>query len=272
MARRRVGRKPVDSKPPPAPRVEGRSFIEDLCEETLRLEEGQRITRAVIGAKMVYVELDDGGAGVAYANHEGGISRGLPGRLRGMRLSEVLPLLMSSRGLDVSLALATANALANRPREGLRKGDAIRNEEIGPEDVVVLIGYFQRYVEELKGKARTLRVLELARVEAPGVEVIPWWAFSTAVRDATWLIVTGSAIANHTINYILPLSGHVRNRVVIGPSTPLTERPFRSYGVRRLGGSIVAERETCSKVVEEGGGARELFDYGCLMKVYLDLV
>ncbi|MEZ0290309.1 MAG: DUF364 domain-containing protein [Sulfolobales archaeon] len=248
-----------------------KSFIEELQDSIMRVAGGQRISRIVIGVRCTYVELDDGGAGVVYTNREGEISKSLPGRIVGMRVEEALNYLTSTRGLEISLGLAVANALVNRSNPLFEERDAVREEELAQSDVIVFIGYFPSYVKRLKNRVREIRVLEMQNILSEEVEVSPWWSFSTVVRDATWLFITGASISNHTINYILPLSAHVKNKVVFGPSTPMIPDPFKRYNVRGLGGSIVVDRDLCYKIVSEGGGVRELLDSKCLKKVYLEI-
>jgi len=51
----------------------------------------------------------------------------------------------------------------------------------------------------------------------------------------------------------------------------LIERPFDKYGVEGICGSLVLNRELCLKIISHGGGAREIFNRGCLRKVFLPL-
>jgi len=248
-----------------------RSVVEEIFEEALKMSEGQRVKKAVVGASYTYVELDDGGAGVSYTNREGGMSFGLPGNLEGMRIEDALQLLLSGRGLEVSFGLAAANALVNRPRGELLERDALVEEELDPNDVVVLVGYFPSYIRRLKDKVEKVYVLELMEVASKDAEVYPWWAYSKLFREATRLYITGTTISNHTINYILPASKHIAYKFILGPSSPMIEHPFDKYGVEGICGSLVLNRELCYRIVSHGGGAREMFDRGCLRKVFLPL-
>jgi uncharacterized protein (DUF4213/DUF364 family) len=245
--------------------------IDELYESVLRKVEGQRIARVAIGAGYTYVELDDGGAGVAYTNKEGGISRGLAGRMERMPVEEALTYLLSGRGLEVSFGLATANALVNRPSAELRDRDALLESELSPSDVVVLVGYFPTYINRLKEKVKELYVLEIMEVASKDVEVYPWWAYARLFSKATRLYITGTTISNHTINYILPSSVEIENKYIIGPSTPMIEDPFISYNVKGLSGSLVTNKEACFKIAMQGGGVKDMFKVGCLKKVFLPL-
>lgn len=245
------------------------SVMDELYEALIKKAEGQRIKKVAIGSGYTYVELDDGGAGVSYSNREGGIGSGLPGNLEGMRIEDALQYILSVRGLEVSFGLATANALVNRERTDLIERDALVEEELDPSDVVVLVGYFPSYVNRLKGKVKKVYVLELLEVPSRDVEVYPWWAYSKLFSEATRLYITGTTISNHTINYILPSSKNIKHKLILGPSTPMIEHPFERYGVEGLCGSIITNKELCFKIVSQGGGAGEMFERGCLRKVFL---
>ncbi|MEM0021808.1 MAG: DUF364 domain-containing protein [Fervidicoccaceae archaeon] len=248
-----------------------KSFIDELYDYLIKIAEGQRIEKAVIGAGYTFVELNDGGAGVSYSNRDGGIKEGLPGNLEGMRVEDAISYLLSGRGLDVSFGLASANALVNRIRKEMIERDALVEEELSPNDVVVLIGYFPSYIRRLKGKVKEIYVLEIMEVASREAEVYPWWAYSRLFPKATRLFITGTTISNHTINYILPSSMNVEHKVLLGPSTPMIEWPFAKYRVEGLCGSIVTDNKLCFKIASQGGGAREMFDRGCLKKVYLPI-
>ncbi|MGC9114846.1 MAG: Rossmann-like domain-containing protein [Fervidicoccaceae archaeon] len=248
-----------------------KSVIEEIYDAALKRAEGQRIRRVAIGAGYTYVELDDGGAGVSYSNREGGIRQGLPGNLENMRVDDALQYLLSGRGLEVSFGLAATNALVNRERPELLQRDALVEEELDPNDVVVLVGYFPSYVRRLKDRVKKVYVLEILELASRDVEVYPWWAYSRVFSDATRIYMTGTTISNHTVNYILPSSIHIEHKFIIGPSTPMIENPFAKYKVEGLSGSIISNRELCFKIVSQGGGAGEMFERGCLKKVFLPI-
>ncbi len=248
-----------------------KSVIDELYEYARERTGSERIKKAIIGAGYTFVELDDGRGGIAYTNLEGGISRGLPGKIRGMRASEAIGYLLSGRGQEVSLGLATVNAVLNNDVEGLVEADALEQASFGPDDTVVFVGYFCTYIRLLKEKVRRIIVLELMEVASSDAQVYPWWAYSTVFKEADKLFITGTSIVNHTINYLLPASKHIFDKHILGPSTPLAPEVFKRYNVRSLNASIVVDNQSCANVIMEGGGVKELYAAGCLRKVSMIL-
>lgn len=245
-----------------------KSVIDELVDYSLSKSKGQKIAKAILGAHYSYVELNDGGAGTAITNREGGISPGLPGTLTGMRIEDAISYLNSGRGLDVTFALASMNALLNRAdEEGVERGDALEASGIKPDDYIVFVGYFNSYIRRLKGSVRGIAVLELIEIASRDAEVYPWWAYSMVFKRATKLYITGTSIVNHTINYILPASADISFKVVLGPSTPLAKDVFTRYGVNLVSFSTIKDKRLCEAIIREGGGAREMFDRGCLDKL-----
>ncbi|ABL78868.1 conserved hypothetical protein [Thermofilum pendens Hrk 5] len=240
--------------------------VEEIYEYALSRAGSERVKRVVIGVHATLVELEDGRAGVAYTNREGPLSSVTPGRLRGMNVSDALGLLLSPRGLEVSVGLAAVNALLNAAGEGVVEADALEQVGVAPGDSVVLVGYFAPYVEALRGRVRRLAVLEFASVVVEGVEVYPWWAYAAVLRDADKLLITGSSIVNHTINYLLTAPTRAEKHLV-GPSSPLAPEVFGRYGVKTINTAVVVDPESCATILMEGGGFSSCFREGCLRKV-----
>lgn len=249
--------------------------IDSIIDEALSYANKQKISKVVIGCSATYVELSDGFAGIAYTNSSGscsGIRPELVGHLKGIRVEDAVQLLESPRSIEVSVGLSVINALLNRPDEDVVEADIMEMMKPQPSDVVGFVGYFGDYTKKLVGRVKDVLVLEVREIEVPGIKVYPWWAFNSFLKSVNKLYITGSSIANHTIEYLLVFSSEIKDKAVIGPSTPLARRTFSKYGVKLLGSSIVINKDLCKNLILEGGSVKDLFRCKCLKKVCMKLL
>ena len=74
------------------------------------------------------------------------------------------------------------------------------------------------------------------------------------------MIITSATLANRSLPRLLAMTRHARIAQV-GPGAPLTERLF-SYGIEVTSGLIAEDKDGLARVVAEGGGARDLKQFG----------
>jgi uncharacterized protein len=65
------------------------------------------------------------------------------------------------------------------------------------------------------------------------------------------VIISSTALINHTISNILNLCKKNSIKMLLGPSTPMSESLF-DYGIDILSGSIVTDKDTALKYISEG--------------------
>lgn len=229
-----------------------------------------RVERIVVGLYFTLALLDDGVAGLAYTNPlppAGGGLEGLPGK----PASRIVGLLASGGGVEISVGLAVANALLNRPGQTRVSGNGDPVEKLAtsmPGGRAVMVGFFPGYVDLLSSRGWRVDVLELEAHRHPRgrwVRVRPWLEAGRLMEGADLLVVTGAVLANGSIDLLEPLLERVRGpRVMVGPSTPASMSLLEAF--HALGYSVVRDSGTCGRMVALAAGARELFSRACLEK------
>ena len=235
----------------------------------LPLAEGRRIADARIGLGYTAVLLDNGQAGVAYTfldETTGGCSvyrniRPLAGRPAG----DLLDLFASGGRLEAALALATANALFNRPERTYQTGDILEHLEIGPADRVGMVGHFGPLVPAIRKQAETLYIFE--QIALPQGNLLPVAAAEDLLPGCQVVLLTSTSLINATADRLLALAAGCREIVFLGASTPMWPEIFAGTGVTRLAGITVTDPGAILQIVSEGGGMR--FFKGAVDKVNL---
>jgi len=237
----------------------------------LSLAEGRRVVDVRIGLGYTAVLLDDGNAGVAYTfldEATGGCSvyrniRPLAGRPAG----DLLQLFAAGGRIEAALALATANALFNRPERAYQPGDILEYLPIEAEDRVGMVGHFGPLVPAVRKKAAALHIFE--QIALPQGDLLPVAAAEDLLPRCQVALLTSTALINATADHLLALAGGCREIVFLGASTPLYADVFQDTAVTLLAGVTVVDPGAIVQIVSEGGGMR--FFKGAVDKVNLVL-
>ncbi len=241
-------------------------------QERLRGEE-LRIRDARVGVFYTAVALSTGHVGVAFT------PRGLAdtvccprsaaaappaGRLCGQDAWAIAAYALSPVPLRRAVGVATLNALSALAveRYGVPGGtlvpglDALQAAGVVQEDRVTLVGAFVPFLKTLKGNVARLWVID-RHPEALREEERPLWCpperAAGALREATVVVITGSALVEGGLDELLEASRGARRVVLAGPTAPLWPDPFFARGVHILGGIRVLDGERLLRIVGEGG-------------------
>lgn len=249
------------------------SVYEELVERVKELSKGLKVTKVVVGAYVTYAELSDGSAGLAYTERSWGSgccpSSKLGKSVVGSEATEAAELLIKGEGTEVSLGLAVTNAVINSRVKDFVECDALELLRVSSNDVVGMVGLFEGYLRRLLGRVKEVRVLEIRDVWVPyeGVKVLPTWRVREFCSGVSKLIITSATLSNRSLDYILSNCLGIKDKVLVGPSTPMDREVFGRYGIRALCGSLVTDRGKCFELVCEGAGVRELMKFNLLRKV-----
>ena len=176
---------------------------------------------------------------------------------RGRPIDTVAGWLAAGESLEhAALGAAALNALLSLKlhQDGTALGDengldVLARESVGKK--LAVVGRFP-YLDEIRAKATASWVLEL---EPEADEVGPSGA-AEALGQAEVVGITGSTIANGTLEGLLAMCRRDAFVVLIGPSTPLSPVLFE-YKVSALCGVIASEPEqTLASIVNEGSTRR----------------
>ena len=222
------------------------------------LAEGRRVADVRIGLGYTAVMLDSGSAGLAYTflDEAGGgcsVYRNIR-PLAGRPAEDLLRLFTAGGRIEAALALATANALFNRPERTHRPGDILQHLRIGPEDSVGMVGHFGPLVPIIRKQAAALHIFE--QIELPQGGLLPVAAAEDLLPCCQVALLTSTSLINDTADHLLELAGNCREVVFLGASTPLCAEVFQDTGVTLLSGVTVVDPGAILQIVSEGGGMR----------------
>lgn len=227
------------------------------------LEKGkeERIRDVRIGLGYTAVQLESGGTGVAFTFRQdlpGGCSvfRGLR-PLSGRPAADLLFLLDSDEKVEVSVGLATVNALANPDLSEVQEQDILSVLPLFPEDTIGMVGYFGPLIPEIKKRGHRLYIFE--QVNLPG-EILPPEAAFELLPHCQVALITSTTILNNTLDPLLTASRFCRQVVLLGASTPFLPEVFQDTPVTLLSGIKVMDSEGLLRIVSEGGGRQQFKD------------
>jgi len=227
-------------------------------EAALSRAEGVYVVDVRIGLGYTAVLLDNGCAGLAYTfldEAKGGCSVYRNVRpLAGRPAVDLLHLFDTGGRIEAALALATANALFNRPDRDYRRGDILEQLPIRAEDRVGMVGHFAPLVATLRKQAKALYIFE--QIDLPQGSLLPVSEAEHLLPQCQVALLTSTAIINQTADHLLALAGGCREIVFLGASTPLIPEVFEGTKVTMLSGVTVVDPEAIVQIVSEGGGMR----------------
>jgi uncharacterized protein (DUF4213/DUF364 family) len=238
-----------------------------------------RIDDVVIGIFFTGVKLSSGHAGVAFTPI-GEIPEAVccpttaarmpqAGNFQGRAVSEVLRYALDPNVLKSAVGVATLNALSQALFESENGADhqMVKNVDgfdlldIRPDETVSLIGAFGPYIRRLREMGnpffiieknpQTLRPDEMTYYKSES-EMVPILERSGVV------IMTGTAIVNHTIDAILSSIKNGSRSAIIGPTASMVPSVFFDRGVTVMAGVRIFNPDTMIKVLKQGGSAYHL--------------
>jgi len=184
------------------------------------------------------------------------------GTLAGSPAAELAELAKSwalgERVVDLATISALSQIILNRGSQGFAmvEGNILDELDIKPTDTVAMVGSIKPFVKSVRRKASNLWIFERGGRFDEGV--LPDTACEELLPEADVVIITGSAIANGTIERLLQLSQTAREVGVVGPSASIVPDPLFKRGADIVGGVIVTDADKALRIVAEGGGTPQL--------------
>jgi uncharacterized protein (DUF4213/DUF364 family) len=228
------------------------------------------VDQVVMGLGYTGVRLSDGHAGLCYTfqteiaqttshcqvSDEAGTLAGTPA----IKLAEKAK---SWELRESIIGFATLNALSqivmdkNPQNYCVSNGDVIKYVGLTKNDVVALIGYICPLVPFIRANSKKLFILE--RTSSRREEgILPDTACDQIVPTADVVLITGTAIANGTIDHLLELAKNAREVAIIGATAGILPDVLFEHGVTLVGGAKVVDAAKMMQIVSEGGGTPAL--------------
>jgi uncharacterized protein len=181
------------------------------------------------------------------------------GHLHEMNYLDLASLIESNSFTEVSVGLATVNALL--PRDPVQWQDLKAEDYLaqhGANKNIVVVGHFP-FVERLRTIAKNLWVLELR----PRDGDLPAQAAPEVVPQADFVAITGTTLINGTFQGLLDLCRPGAKVILVGPSTPLCPALY-DHGIEILSGTIVTDPRVALTGIGQGISLRQLRQQGAV--------
>ncbi len=262
-----------------------------IIDETFKLIQasyGQKlnnisIERLVAGIYLSAVKLSNGYSGLASNdlntldccshNRNRGFGDFTPGNFKGHKVTDLLNLTDQSSFIK-TLQLAAMNALS---AELLTESKCRIFENLDPIDLIDLtekkqicvVGAFLSYIKKIAESDSILRIIELNENAVPDEYrryFVPSEFAGDAVIHADVVIITGSSLANHTLDSLLGIIPAKVQVLVVGPTSSLLPDVLFAHGVDIIGATRITDINKMLELVGEGASGFHLFK-SCASKI-----
>jgi uncharacterized protein (DUF4213/DUF364 family) len=253
--------------------------IDIITEKSLTPLQDVWIDDLVIGIFFTGVKLSTGHAGLAFTPI-GDIPEAVccpttaarmpqAGNLDGRSVSEILKYALDSNVLKSAIGVAALNALSQLVFESedgaeyqiIKDADGFDLLEIKPDETVTLIGAFGPYIRRLKIMGNSFYIIEKNPQTLRTDEMKyfkPVSEMSSAFGKSDAIIITGTAIVNHTIDSILSSITDGKRTAIIGPTASMIPDAFFKKGVHVMAGVRIVDTDDMIKILKQGGSAYHL--------------
>ncbi len=120
----------------------------------------------------------------------------------------------------------------------------------------VMVGHIKPFTPVFRARAKALYILERSPRREEGV--LPDTACERLVPEADVVVITGSALANGTLDRLLELAMDAGTVAIVGPTASCLPDPLFDRGVDYVGGIRIRDADRAMQILSEGGGTPQL--------------
>jgi uncharacterized protein (DUF4213/DUF364 family) len=196
--------------------------------------------------------------GLASTTDKGCSNNEEAGGLEGSSYMDMTALELARYCLDddaakVSLGLAAINSLLDVEPDRYADIDGLQIvKEMGKGKNIYVIGHFP-FMDAIAREAKSLWIIE----KQPRPGDYPEEKGKDLLPQSDIVVISGTTLINKTLPGILGLCREGSVKMILGPTTPLSE-VFFEYGIDMLAGSVVTEKDTVLRSVSEGATFMQL--------------
>jgi uncharacterized protein (DUF4213/DUF364 family) len=191
------------------------------------------------------------------------------GNLPRKPISEILNYSLDPNVLKSAIGIATLNGLSQwivesgnaKEYELVKDRDGFDLLDIQAHETVSLVGAFGPYIKRLKTMGNPFYIIEKNRQTLRPDEMKhfkPESEMKTAVEKSQVVIITGTAIVNHTIDATLSWGDNGKRTAIIGPTASLIPDAFFRKGVNVMAGVRILNPDLMLNILKQGGSAYHL--------------
>lgn len=191
------------------------------------------------------------------------------GNLEGKPISEILNYSLDANVLKSAIGVAILNGLSQwiiesgneREFEVVKDRDGFDLLDIQSHETVSLVGAFTPYIKRLKAMGNPFYIIEKNRQTLRPDEMKhfkPESEMNSAIEKSQVVIITGTAIVNHTIDAVLSWITNGKRTAIIGPTAGLIPDAFFKRGINVMAGVRILNPDLMLKILKQGGSAYHL--------------
>lgn len=191
------------------------------------------------------------------------------GNLEGKPIPEILNYSLDANVLKSAIGIAALNGLSQwiiesgneREYEVVKDKDGFDLLDIQSHETVSLVGAFTPYIKRLKAMGNPFYIIEKNRQTLRPDEMKhfkPESEMKTAIENSQVVIITGTAVVNHTIDATLSWVANGKRTAIIGPTASLLPDAFFKRGVNVMAGVRILNPDRMLKLLKQGGSAYHL--------------
>jgi uncharacterized protein (DUF4213/DUF364 family) len=247
--------------------------VSDASHQDVRIED------LVLGVFFTGVKLSTGHGGVAFTPI-GEVPEAVccpttaarmpqAGELGGKPAFEVLAYSLDKNVLKSAMGVATLNALSQPilERKGntnyrmVKETEGFDLLEIQPQETVSLIGAFGPYIRRLKMMGNRFFIIEKNTQTLRPEEMkyfTPESEMDSALEESHAVVMTGTAIVNHTMDAILSRLSAKQRSAIIGPTASMLPDAFFRRRIRIMAGISILDPDRMIQILKQGGSGYHL--------------
>lgn len=256
--------------------------------ELLKTKYGQRlnavtIEKLVAGVYLTAVKLSSGYSGLAFNdlnssdNCSHSRNRGFgdftPGNFTGRQVADLFAIPLPTCFIK-TLQLAVMNSLSaellTESRYHIIENlDPMELIDLSGKKQVCLVGAFLSYIKKVAESNSVLKIIELNENAIPDEYrqyFVPSHLSQEAISQSDVVIITGSSLANNTLDKLLEVVSRKAKVIVVGPTSGLIPDALFTRGVDIIGATRITDSEKMMELVAEGAAGFHLFK-SCATKI-----
>ncbi|MCK9220617.1 MAG: DUF364 domain-containing protein [Bacteroidales bacterium] len=241
------------------------------------------IEKVVIGVHFTATKLSSGFAGVSKTEithrccnsdrQKRNFGAFTPGNIQGRKIHDLFEYREDSDIIN-NVRLAVLNAVSAEiiARSGysvMEGKDPIELVNLNQHKTICIVGAFHSYIRKISGTSNKLYVLELdenAFDEDQKRYFVPANRYAEILAKSDIIIITGSTIANNTIDSLLDYIPPQAVTILVGPSSSLVPDVLFKHKVDIIGSTRILDADKMFSIISEGGAGYHLFNY-CAQKI-----
>lgn len=263
-------------------------MILDETYQLIRSRYGDRffnttLDKVIAGIYFTAVKLSGGSGGLAYTdaskliccadNRGKGFGDFTPGHFLGQNLSDLFAHPDHSHFLE-TIRLASLNAIS---AELMAESEYKIIEDIDPIELIDLtgtkniciVGAFHSYIKKIAVTNNALQIVELDKKALPEEYrkyFVPVEKTEEAFSKSDIIIITGSTLANNTMDELLKFLPGEAKVIIVGPSSSFLPDILFQHKVNIIGSTRITDTEKMIQLVSEGASGFHLFK-SCARKI-----